>query len=114
MDLNNIICLLRFGVKQKKQLQMILYELSCILLQTCMLQNICNNRQKPYHLILEKEKTIVARNYQFFLSLAFWQLLTFAVSFWLLESANLGPVVQSIIGLMSSLRGQLIKCFSAL
>ena len=29
-------------------------------------------------------------------------------------SANLGPVVQSIVSLMSSLRGQLLKCFATL
>ena len=30
------------------------------------------------------------------------------------SSADLGPVVQSIVSLTSSLRGQLIKCFTIL
>ena len=36
------------------------------------------------------------------------------ISFFFLTRKRSGPVVQSIVSLMSSLRGQLVKCFTAL
>ena len=35
-------------------------------------------------------------------------------AYFFFKSVDLGPVVQSIVSLMSSLRGQLVKCFTTL
>ena len=61
-------------------------------------------------ILIKSHKMILMRDHSIYFYGKMWKIIPKAS----VTPSDLGPVVQSIIGLTSSLRGQLVKCFTTL